>query len=100
MSAGATALSSRVNLFADADDPLASVLPNFNPESRKKLRTLLSTREFSGQILVGFVQDLLVSERTTVATLMVGLLPLARTFSHPPISNYRVGVVARGAKRQ
>ncbi len=27
---------------------------------------------------------------------MLGLLPLARTYSHPPISNYRVGVVARG----
>jgi cytidine deaminase len=77
-------------------DSLAATLPAFTSESRKKLQDVLSSPGFSGQIPAAVVSDLLVSENKSLAALMLGLLPLARTYSHPPISNYRVGVVARG----
>jgi cytidine deaminase len=77
-------------------DSLAATLPAFTSESRKKLQDVLSSPGFSGQIPAAVVRDLLVSENKSLAGLMLGLLPLARTYSHPPISNYRVGVVARG----
>jgi cytidine deaminase len=78
------------------DDVLASILPGFTAESRGKLRTILSSPGFSGQIPSTAVHELMASEKKTAATLMLALLPLARTFSHPPISNYHVGAVAEG----
>ncbi len=78
------------------DDSLAAVLPAFTRESRRKLQATLSAGGLSGQIPVGLVHDLIVSEGKSVSAVMLGLLPLARTYSHPPISNYRVGVVTRG----
>ena len=75
---------------------LADILPSFTAESRRKLRATLGSPGFTGQIPAAVVQDLLASEKKTVAALMLALLPLARTFSHPPISNYHVGAVAEG----
>jgi len=95
--AGVVALSPAMKAFGGDDDPLASVLPTFAPASRRKLQDILRAPGFSGRIPSANVKDLVASEQKTVAALMVGLLPLARTFSHPPISNYRVGTVARGA---
>ncbi len=79
------------------DDPLAGVLPGYTADSRKKLRSVLSAPGFRGQIPATTVRDLLGSEQKSIAALMLALLPLARMYSHPPISKYRVGVVARGA---
>ena len=78
-------------------DALADVLPHFADESRRKLTAVLRDPVFSGQVPAAVVEDLLVLEQKDIATLMLGLLPLARTYSHPPISNYHVGAVARGA---
>lgn len=78
------------------DDSLVAVLPGFTRESRRKLQSTLSAPGFSGQIPAGIVHDLLATEQKSLSAVMLGLLPLARTYSHPPISNYRVGVVARG----
>jgi cytidine deaminase len=95
--AGSVALPRALRAFADTGDDLASVLPNFALASRRKLQEVLRAPGFSGQIPAVSVKELGVSEQKPIAALMVGLLPLARTFSHPPISNYRVGIVARGA---
>jgi cytidine deaminase len=80
----------------DSKDALADILPTFTAESRANLRTILASPGFSGQIPASTVNNLLASEKKTVAALMLALLPLARTFSHPPISNYHVGAVAKG----
>src|SRR6266478_1531710 len=95
--AGILALGSpTVNALNNRNDVLANILPGFTAESRRKLQTVLSSPGFNGQIPVAAVRDLLASEKETVAALMLALLPLARTFSHPPISNYHVGAVAQG----
>ncbi len=95
--AGMLALGSpSVNALDDHNDILANILSSFTAESRRKLRTILSSPGFSGQIPAAAVHDLLASEKKSVAALMLALLPLARTFSHPPISNYHVGAVAQG----
>lgn len=81
---------------AAASDPLAGIVPALTSESRRKLQSVLSAPGFSGQIAASAVRDLLASENKSMAALMLALLPLARSYSHPPISEYRVGVVARG----
>ena len=86
---------------AHADDPkgndLNSLLPEFSEKSRERLQRLLSAPGFSGHIPAAEAEALAESEQKSVDALMLGLLPLARTYSRPPISNYHVGAVVRGA---
>ncbi len=77
-------------------DTLVKLLPQFNDKSRDQILRLLKEPGFSGHIPASEVASLADSERKTVDALMVELLPLARTYSRPPISNYLVGAVARG----
>src|SRR6266850_7184613 len=69
-------------------DTLSKILPQFNDKSRDQILRLLKGSGFSGHIPASEVIALADSERKTVDTLMVELLPLARTYSRPPISNY------------
>ena len=78
-------------------DSLAKLLPHLNGKSRDRLLRLLQAPDFSGHIPAPEVALLAENERKTADALMVDLLPLARTYSRPPISNYFVGAVARGA---
>lgn len=71
-------------------------MPGLTDRSRQILQGVVGAREFRGQIAASRVQELVHLERTDVDRLMIRLLPLARTFSRPPISNYRVGAVVRG----
>ncbi len=66
-------------------------------QSAQIVKSLLAAPEFSGQIPANQVERLAKAEGKDVAGLMVALLPVARKYSHPPISNYRVGAVARGS---
>jgi cytidine deaminase len=77
-------------------DTLVKLLPQFNDKSRDQILRLLKAPGFSGQIPASEVASLADSERKTVEALMVDLLPFARAYSRPPISNYLVGAVARG----
>ena len=77
-------------------DMLGKILPHFNDKSRDRILRLLKAPGFSGHIPASEVSLLAESERKTVEELMVELLPLARTYARPPISNYLVGAVARG----
>lgn len=81
----------------EVPDRFAAVLAGFSAESRSKLRSLVTSNDFTGQFPAATVQDLVASEHKTVAALMLALLPLARAYSHPPISDYHVGAVVRGA---
>jgi len=78
------------------DDTLAKLLPQFKEGSREQLLRLLKAPGFSGHIPASEVAHLADRERKNVDALMVDLLPLARTYSRPPISNYLVGAIARG----
>jgi cytidine deaminase len=77
-------------------DALSAALARFEDKSRSHLRRLLQEPGFSGQISASDVAALVDSEHTSVDALMLDLLPLARTYSRPPISHYLVGAVARG----
>lgn len=94
---GSPLAGSSAGSYDDRNDALSNILPGFTAESRAKLRAILRSPKFSGQIPSVAVQELLASEKKNVAALMLSLLPLARTFSHPPISNYHVGAIAQGA---
>jgi cytidine deaminase len=98
--AGAGLLSERL-MSMDANPSSAgaqdAVLDMFNEKSRHRLHGLLTVPGFSGQIPSSDVELLAGSEGKPAPALMTGLLPLAQTYARPPISNYRVGAVARGA---
>jgi cytidine deaminase len=77
-------------------DALQKILPALAPASRKTLQTVLNSPAFTGQIPGAAVKELVNSEGKDVGAVMLNLLPLARTYSRPPISNYHVGAVVRG----
>src|SRR5262252_1506052 len=86
-------------LFAQEtkDEAIRSRLAKFNGRSRALLSQVLEDPKFSGGIPANVVEALAKSENATVDDLMLGLLPLARSYSRAPISNFFVGVVVRGA---
>jgi len=78
-------------------DEFSKLLPSFSEPSRHRIRHLLQDPSFSGHIPASDVKALADNEGKTIDALMLDLLPLARTYSRPPISNFHVGAVARGA---
>jgi cytidine deaminase len=84
-----------------ADGPggerLRKLLPDFSDSSRSLLEILLRDPAYSGCISAKDVAALAVNEKLPVEKLMLSLLPFAQSYSHAPISNFYVGVVARGA---
>ena len=79
------------------DEALHSPLPKFSERSRALLSQVLENPKFSGRIPPSEVEVLAKGEKASVGDLMLRLLPLAQTYSRAPISNFFVGVVARGA---
>jgi cytidine deaminase len=79
------------------DEALHSRLPKFSERSRALLSQVLEDPAFSGRIPTSAVEALAKSENASVDELMMGLLPLAKTYARAPISNFLVGVVVRGA---
>lgn len=77
-------------------DLRGSLMQGITDSSRDKLRGIVSRPGFSGQIPADEVKHFIKSEGTTVDILMVELLPLARTYSRPPLSSFQVGAVVRG----
>src|ERR1700722_8191264 len=76
---------------------LGKLLPGFSDKSKTLLTGLLDRSTYSGQIPAPEVATLARNEGVTVEKLMLGLLPLAQSYSRAPISNFYVGVVVRGA---
>jgi cytidine deaminase len=85
-------------VYADGvkENALDTALSKFSEQSRERLLHLAKEPGFSGQIPAAEVKALCDSERKSTDALMIALLPLARTYSRPPISNYYVGAVACG----
>lgn len=88
-----------VPMFAEEtwNERLRRALPNFSESSLSLLENLLKDPAYSGQIPAKDATALAAKENMTVEKLMVGLIPLAQSYSHAPISNFHVGVVVRGA---
>jgi cytidine deaminase len=78
--------------FADA--VLTELLPQWPAASRKALQDALQPAN-GGRIPPEIVDRL--SQGKNVDTVMKELLPIARTYSKPPISNFFVGAFAQGA---
>jgi cytidine deaminase len=89
-----------VHLSAHSQEPnteaLRKLLAGFSEKSLTILAHALQDRSFSGSIAHETASTLLQNEKFDSDALMLALLPLAPTFSRPPISRYLVGVVARG----
>jgi len=81
---------------AERDDRLQNALSRFGVDARKKLTGLLNSSSFSGQIPAATIADVMASDHQTIEEVMLGLVPVAQLYSHPPISDYHVGAVARG----
>jgi len=78
-------------------DTLSDLVPRWSDKSREKVRALLTGKEFSGRIAASEAMSLAANEQITADELMVQLLPVARRYARPPISDYHVGAVASGA---
>jgi cytidine deaminase len=98
---GYAALASAIPFPLLADDSkraaLREMLPTFTGKSRSLLLKLTGDAGYSGQIAAADAAALAQNENTTVEQLMVNLIPLARNYSHAPISNFFVGSLVRGA---
>lgn len=79
------------------DEVLRWRLPKFSERSRALLSQVLEDPTFSGRVPASAVEALAQSANASIDDLMLGLLPLAQSYSRAPISNFFVGVVARGA---
>jgi cytidine deaminase len=94
---GLALLKSSLSAQESKSEPPRSPLPMFNERSQSLLSQVLQDPKFSGRIPPGAVQAIAKSQNASVDELMLALLPLAKTYSRAPISNFFVGVVVRGA---
>ncbi len=97
---GSAALAAAIPFPLLANDTksaaLRQILAKFTDKSRALLLKLMQDPGYSGQITAANTAALAQNESTTVEQLMIELIPLARSHSHAPISNFFVGSVVRG----
>ncbi len=77
-------------------ESVIAALSQFNEKSRERFFAAITATGFSGRIPAADVKAVCDAEGKTVDAVMIAVLPLARTYSRPPISKYVVGTVARG----
>jgi cytidine deaminase len=65
--------------------------------TQEQLALIESSRRAAGGFLPASEVAKIIASGLTLDQLMLGLIPLAKTFAIPPISNFFVGVVALGA---
>lgn len=86
---------------AFADEPkaerLSRLLPKFSERSRATLARVLADPGYSGRIPASVATAIANNENLTADALLSELIPLARSYSFAPISNFYVGAVVRGA---
>lgn len=86
---------------AFADEPkserLSKLLPKFTERSRATLARVLTDPGYSGRIPASIATEIARNENLTPDTLLSELIPLSRSYSFAPISNFHVGAVVRGA---
>ncbi len=77
-------------------ETVSKTLPRFSEQSRERLAGLLNDLRFQGRLPAGAAQQIAAQEGRSIEQLMLDLLPLAQSFSRPPVSNYRVGAIVQG----
>jgi len=96
-SAGLGLLAMHMPSFsADTPQNDLKAVPNFSEKSRERLLGLVKGSQFSGRLPAGDVKAICETDGKGVEQVMLELLPLAKTYSRPPISHYQVGTVAQG----
>jgi cytidine deaminase len=73
---------------------VGELLPKLADTSRKFLSGLIKESSFSGVIPAALAKASSETANLSLEALMVALLPLARAYARPPISNFYVGAVA------
>jgi len=82
---------------ADHQSTVADPLSGIGRPARQLLLAATRDNSFRGRIPAATVTELLKLEKKTADDLMLRLVPLAKTFSRPPLSNFVVGAVIRGS---
>jgi cytidine deaminase len=79
-------------------DTVGNLLSQFSTAARQRLETVLFNEHFDGVLESGVINDVLRLEanKITVDQLMVDMLPLARLYSVPETSGFKVGAVCQG----
>lgn len=78
------------------DDRYAAAHSGFNAEARSILDAVVNGKNYRGRIPSSDVGALMKAERLRRETLMLKLIPVAKSFAHAPLSNYFVGAVVLG----
>ncbi len=95
--AGFAVVGSAMATEDSIDTKLRATLPKFTIASRALLRQVIDDPTFRGAISPKDTALLTKNESLTTDELMLALLPFAQSYARPPISNFFVGVVVRGA---
>jgi|SRR5579862_3764059 len=82
--------------MAPTDDRLTTTLAGFSEKSRERLIRIITAGDYSGRIPPTEAKAICDAEGKTADAVMLGLLPLAKTYARPPISKYEVGTLVRG----
>jgi cytidine deaminase len=80
-----------------AGGQIVGPIQSFSKAAQELLAKILDAPDFGGRIPKAEAEQLERLEGKPNNQIMLALLPVAQLYSLPPISNYRVGVVARGA---
>ena len=81
----------------DIDETIRQQLAQFPERGRPLLSQFVTTPEFIGRLSAEQVDQLATKMQLSVHALMHALVPLARSYAFPPISNYIVGTIVLGA---
>lgn len=97
---GSAALAKEAVGFAgggSGSSPAKEVIKNPTEEGQRIVSDILSAVDFQGQISATQSEQLQKSQGKTADQVMIELLSTARDLARPPVSNFRVGAVIRGA---
>lgn len=79
-----------------AEQQRSDALASFGAEAKARLEAVMNEKSYRGRIAASDVTALMRTEHLTREALMIKLIPVAKSFAHPPLSNYYVGAVALG----
>ncbi|MCW5977034.1 MAG: cytidine deaminase [Bryobacteraceae bacterium] len=69
----------------------------FGSGIRERVAGAVERGSFDGRFSAGEADRIARDERKTIDRAMIDLLPLARLYARPPVSNFRVGAIVRGS---
>ena len=83
---------------ADGQEPCAGALAGLTEQARQLVRPMACDSQFAGVVPPQLTRELrrLPEYQARPAGLLLDLLPLARSYAIPPISNFYVGAVVEG----